>query len=121
MSSHDKPRDDHRSQAERVMAEILEKVGPPKKAPKDCEHPDFAAGVAIARLEDSGVYVAELRVCCVVCHVPMRFVGLGAGFDPFKPLTSIDGLELNAPIEPELEKELKAGATYRMPAIPVRH
>lgn len=89
--------------------------------PKDCTHPNFFANVKVCRLEDSGKFIAEVRIHCTDCNEPFRFVGVTAGLRFDAPTVSIDGLELHAPIEPELEKMLFAQATYQMPEIPRRH
>jgi len=89
--------------------------------PKDCPHPNFFASVNIARLEDSGKFVADIRIKCTACEEPFRFVGVAAGLRFDGPTCSIDGTELHAPIEPELEKMLHAQASYQMPEIPKRH
>lgn len=89
--------------------------------PKDCTHEEFAATVNVNRFEDSGKFSAEIRITCVRCQEPMRFLGVSAGVNFDSPTVSIDGLELHAPIEPEIEKQLHATASYVMPQIPVRH
>ena len=88
---------------------------------KDCCHEQFRADVKVARLEDSGKFMAEIQVRCVQCDEPFRFVGLRAGVSFERPMVSIDELELHAPIEPEGEKRLQASASFQMPTIPVRH
>jgi hypothetical protein len=98
--------------------------GPPTEPttdPKDCTHPDFYANVGVARLEDSGKFLAEVRVKCSACGMPFRFLGVPAGVAFYEPRTSIDDLELRAPIEPEMEKQLHGSASFEMPKIPVRH
>ena len=89
--------------------------------PKDCAHENFKADVKVARLLDSGKFMAEIRVVCLDCDEPFRFVGVQAGLRFDGPAVSIDGLELRAPIEPELEKRLHTNGSYQMPQIPVRH
>ena len=39
---------------------------------------DFAANVAVARLEDSGGFMAEITVRCSACGLPFQFLGLEA-------------------------------------------
>lgn len=92
-----------------------------KKDPKDCAHEDFAANVAVARLLDTGKFVAEVTVHCTQCGEPFRFVGVPAGLRFDAPTVSIDGTTLNAPIEPELEKKLHDAASFQMPRIPTRN
>jgi hypothetical protein len=88
---------------------------------KDCTHPEFHANVAVARIEDVGKFVAEIRVRCVRCGEPFRFVGVPAGLSYDHPMVSIDGLELNAPIEPEIETRLHASASFHVSKAPTRH
>jgi hypothetical protein len=89
--------------------------------PAACTHPEFSAQVKIARVEDVGKFVAEIAIACGVCGEPFRFVGVPAGLSYERPMVSIDGLELNAPIEPEIEKRLHATATYQSMTPPTRH
>ena len=83
---------------------------------KACSHEEFGAVVRVARLIDSGKFVAEVRVKCVKCELPFRFIGVPPGLAWDYPTCSIDGLEMNAPIEPEFEKRLFSSASYHMPA-----
>lgn len=89
--------------------------------PTDCPHLNFFARVNVARLEDSGKFVADIRITCTECDEPFRFVGVAAGLRFDGPACSVDGLELRAPIEPELEKQLHDRASFQMPDIPRRH
>lgn len=91
------------------------------KDPKDCIHENFAANVAVGRILDAGKFCADITVKCADCGEPFRFVGVDAGFDLSRPMVSIDGLELRAPIEPEIEKKLHDGARFVVPEIPKRH
>ena len=89
--------------------------------PADCEHPTFRARVDVARLLDAGAFMAEITVQCDVCGVPMRFKGLAAGLSYESPRVSITSEELRAPIEPAIEAQLQAGASFQVPTIPRRH
>lgn len=82
--------------------------------PEDCSHGAFRADVNVARVEDVAKFVAEIRIRCLVCDEPFRFVGVPAGMSYGQPMCSIDGLELLAPIEPEIEKRLHDRATYHV-------
>ena len=110
------------SECAKLMAQMIAtQVPPATKRPLDCEHEDFAVAAAIARVVDSGNIVAEFRVICVHCHEPMRFLGVPAGAHPGHPTCTIDGLELQAPIEPQGEPQLHAVASYTLPHIPEKH
>jgi hypothetical protein len=91
------------------------------KNPADCEHPDFMANVRVGRMLDSGKFIAEIRVRCARCGEPFRFIGVPAGLAWDHPSCTIDGLMLQAPCEPELEKKLHDRASYQMPDIPKQH
>lgn len=93
----------------------------PLKRVEDCQHEQFTAQVDVQRLLDSGKFCADIRVKCIECGSPFRFVGCAAGLRFDRPMVSIDEIELHAPIEPEGEKRLQAGASYQMPEIPQRH
>jgi len=66
-----------------------------------CDHHKFAAKVKVARLEDSGRFMAEIRVTCSDCGKPFQFLGLEPGLDLDGARVSIDGLEANIAIAPE--------------------
>lgn len=70
-----------------------------------CEHPDFAATVAVHRLtttEDGPVtaYTADITVACAACGEPFRWIGAPAGSSPARPMCSVDEVELRAPLRP---------------------
>lgn len=62
---------------------------------------NFDATVRVARIEDIGRFVAEVRIRCLECGKPFQFVGLNSGFNYDGPTVSLDGLEANLPICPE--------------------
>lgn len=114
------------TEAERIYAEILRRLGEAQAAPpallkpEQCTHEQFISVVAVARVLDVGEFVAEVTVNCVGCGVPMRFKGVPAGFSYERPTVTIDGVELHAPIEPEYEKRLQASASFEMKQAPTR-
>lgn len=65
-----------------------------------CEHRNFGAMVKVARLEDSGQFMAEVTVKCTECNTPFQFLGLEPGLDLQGARVSIDGLEANIAICP---------------------
>ena len=69
-----------------------------------CKHEEFDATVGVARLEDSGGFVAEIRVKCRQCDKPFQFLGLQPGLDTQGATVSIDGLEARIAIAPENTK-----------------
>lgn len=107
--------------SEEAYAAMLERLPPATHTPATCAHEAFAASTTIARLEDTGRFICELRVCCVQCREAFRFMGMKAGLSFERPAVSIDGVEANLPIEPEGEKQLFTSASYEMPHIPTRH
>lgn len=109
------------SNSEQGYAEMVERLPAPTRTPADCPHDAFAACAAVTRLEDTGRFVCELRVLCTACREPFRFQGLAPGVFNERPSCSIDGLEANLPIEPEVRPRLFAGARFEMPPVPVRH
>lgn len=58
-----------------------------------CNHEQFDATVTVNRLEDSGRFVADVRVKCVQCGEPFRFLGLPTGLDLNGAAVSVDGQE----------------------------
>lgn len=95
-------------------------VAPDRPLARDCAHEEFAATVAVGRILDVGKFVADIRISCAHCGEPFRFVGVPAGLRFDGPAVSIDGLELHAPIEPELERRLMDRASFQVPTIPTR-
>ena len=65
-----------------------------------CKHGQFAAGVKIARLEDSGRFMAEVRVRCAECGLPFEFRGLQPGLNMNGAAMSIDAQEAFLAIVP---------------------
>jgi len=63
-----------------------------------CKHEQFEAHVDVNRLSDTGRFSADVRIKCVQCGEPFRFLGLPAGVDPDGPTVSVDGTEARMPI-----------------------
>lgn len=83
-----------------------------------CVHLDFAAEVEVNRFEDTGRFNVEVRVRCRACDEPFRFLGLPSGLLTERPATSVDGLELRAPIEPQGVPRLAARSVFEVPKVP---
>lgn len=60
-----------------------------------CKHENFDASVSVARLEDVGRFMAEIRITCKDCGVPMQFMGLEPGINLEGATVSLDGLQAN--------------------------
>ncbi len=58
-----------------------------------CAHDDFEATVEVNRLQDSGRFMADVRIKCAKCGEPFRFLGLPAGLDLNGAAVSVDGEE----------------------------
>lgn len=80
-----------------------------------CAHQSFRAEVDVNRFEDTGRFLAAVRVRCTDCGVAFRFLGVPAGLSWSRPSTSIDSEELLAPIEPADTPALQSRAHYEMP------
>jgi hypothetical protein len=80
-----------------------------------CKHEDFEAHVDVNRMEDTGRFAADVRVSCARCGEPFRFIGLESGVSHTRPMCSVDGIELRAPIEPEGEKRIHARSVFEVP------
>ncbi len=63
-----------------------------------CKHEQFECHCAVARLEDSGRFQADIKIHCVQCGEPFRFLGFPAGLDMNGAAVSADGTELRAAI-----------------------
>ena len=66
-----------------------------------CKHHNFDAKVGVARLEDTGRFIAEIRIHCTDCNQPFQFLGLEPGLDTDGARVSIDGLKANIAICPQ--------------------
>ncbi len=61
----------------------------------------FGVESKVARLEDSGRFMLELRIRCTECNLPFQFKGLPAGLNLNGAAVSVDGLEANLAICPQ--------------------
>ena len=93
-----------------------EEEAPIKLSQNDCTHLDFDASVNVFRLLDNEDetkvtgYTAEIKIKCHHCDLPFEFIGVDAGMMPDRPMASVDGQELRAPIRPR--------GSMILPAIP---
>lgn len=76
-------------------------TGQEPPSPAECDHRQFDATVTVNRLEDTGRFNADIRIKCVVCGTPFRFIGLPAGVDQNGAAVSIDGTEGRFAIAPK--------------------
>lgn len=68
-----------------------------------CEHKDFSAEVDVSRLEDTGRFMADVRIKCADCGLPFRFIGLPCGVDVNGAAVNINGQEAHLSIAPHNE------------------
>lgn len=84
----------------------------------DCEHEEFSAKIATARLtDDSGRvrnFVAEISINCSQCGEPFHFIGVDAGFAFRCPTVNVDATTLHAPIAPGIGG-IASKLTYEAP------
>ena len=66
-----------------------------------CSHKNFDAQVSVIRIEDTGRFMAEVRINCIDCGLPMNFMGVKSGYDPNGAAVSLDGQELIIGIYPK--------------------
>jgi hypothetical protein len=62
---------------------------------------NFGADVAVARLEDSGRFNADITIKCVDCGLPFQFKGLQPGLNLNGAAVSVDGLQARLAIVPQ--------------------
>ena len=65
-----------------------------------CDHFEFKVNCQVARLEDVGKFQLEIKVHCIQCKMPFKFVGLKPGLDLEGAAMSIDALEASLSILP---------------------
>lgn len=68
---------------------------------RPCVHMNFAAKVTVARIEDTGKFMADVTIKCADCGKPFVFLGLEPGLNMHGATVSIDGLEARMAIAPE--------------------
>lgn len=68
-----------------------------------CKHMNFKANVAVARLEDTGRFMADITVNCAECGEPFQFLGLDMGLNMQGATVSPDGLEARLAIHPNTQ------------------
>ncbi len=81
-----------------------------------CQHEEFDAKCTVERIGDPVTdYSIDVHVKCRQCGQPFRFKGLGVGVSFQRPLVSIDGEELRAPIEPSDSSLISTEGVIEMP------
>ncbi len=70
-----------------------------------CSHENFGGHAAVTRITDEQQtnvigYSADIRVTCLDCGEPFRWIGAPAGLRPDRPCVSVDETELRAPLRP---------------------
>lgn len=65
-----------------------------------CHHKYFKAVVKVNCLEDSGRFLAEVRINCTACGLPFQFLGLPLGLDLAGVTMDVDGQEARLAIAP---------------------
>jgi hypothetical protein len=65
-----------------------------------CKHLKFSCMCVVNRLEDTGLFVLEVRVRCSDCQTSFGFKGLPVGVNLNGATVSFDGLEARLAIYP---------------------
>jgi len=65
-----------------------------------CKHMNFDARVEVARLEDTGRFMAHVTIKCAECGEPFQFLGIEPGLNMRGATVSIDGTEARMAIHP---------------------
>lgn len=74
--------------------------------PTPCEHPDFEAQVIVNRLEDSGLFSADIKVWCSACSLPFEWPeSIPMGLDLSGVARSLSGQELRIAIRPATQPD----------------
>lgn len=71
-----------------------------------CNHENFEAQVDVNRFVDIGRFAVDVRVNCVDCGIPFRFLGLPGGLRLEGAAVSVDGTEARLAIAP-IGEEIK--------------
>lgn len=83
-----------------------------------CVHLEFECECEVGRFEDTGTFRLDVKVHCIRCGEPFRFLEVGPGILLKGPCVNIDGTQLSVPIEPEGEKRLFNNIPIYMPKLP---
>ena len=84
--------------------------------PLTCQHMGFHANVDVNRLEDSGRFMADVRINCTDCGEPFHFGGFDLrGLDLDKPSVSVCATEAHLPIAPGSDIAGADKLIYRIP------
>lgn len=62
---------------------------------------NFEAKVNVDRLEDKGLFLANVHVRCAECGTRFRWQGLKMGLDLYGTMVSVDHFELRGAIVPD--------------------
>lgn len=65
-----------------------------------CPHENFTAQVNVARITDTGRFMADVTIQCAACGSPFHFLGMDAGLHFAKPMVNPDATEARLPIAP---------------------
>lgn len=67
----------------------------------DCKHENFEAQIIVNRLEDTGLFNADMKVWCRDCSKPFEFAKtIPIGLDLYGVARSVSGQELRVAINP---------------------
>jgi hypothetical protein len=71
-----------------------------------CLHEDFDARVEVTRIANDptrppDAYMADIEIKCAVCGERFYWPGLAAGMNYNRPMVSVNGFQLRAPIRPD--------------------
>jgi hypothetical protein len=69
----------------------------------DCKHESFDCACTVNRLEDIKRFQLDVKVVCLDCGTPFRFIGLPSGLDLNGAAVSVDGTEGRFAIAPKGE------------------
>lgn len=75
-----------------------------------CKHMKFQSAISVYRLTEPGSdevkgYVADVRIKCSDCGVPMEFLCERQGSSLTEPAASLDHKELRCPLRPSVHHE----------------
>ncbi len=79
-----------------------------------CEHRNYKAAVRVFNMEDSGARMAEIRIRCAECDLPMEFVGVPVGCEFYRVTSDLSAQCLNAPIVPLGERQKQGLIGYSL-------
>lgn len=65
-----------------------------------CTHTELNSEVRVQHLADTGRFIVELELRCVLCGIPFQFMGAPTGLSMSRPTVNVPATTLHVPVAP---------------------